>query len=94
MSLAVLLEYLLSACILVVDHLEYLVVHNLCRCLRVGTLELILLLVVIADIGQSVTHAGIGYHAVSRLGSALQVVHSSCRYMSGEEFLGSTSTQQ
>ena len=32
-SLAVLLEYLLGACILVVDHLEHLVVHNLCRSL-------------------------------------------------------------
>ena len=87
-------QQLLGTLVLFVDHLQHLVVHNLGRGLGVGLLEVVFLVVVVADVGQLVAHAGVGNHRVDGLSDALQVVHGTCGDMSGEEFLGSTSAQE
>ena len=87
-------QNLFGTLILLAHHLQHLVVDDFGRRLRIGTLELILRIIIIAQVGQTVAHAGIGYHAVGLLGGALQVVHGACRDMSHEEFLGSTAAEQ
>ena len=87
-------EQLLGAFVLFVDHLQHFVVDHLCRSLRIGTLELILLVVVVADVGQTIAHAGIDNHSESTLRGAFQVVHGSRGNVTSEQFLGSTATQQ
>ena len=94
MALTVLLKQLLGTGILLVDHLEHFVVDNLCGGFGVGALELILLVVVVADVGQLVAHSGVGYHAVGALGGPLEVVHSAGGDVSREEFFGGTSSEQ
>ena len=94
MAFLVLGQYPLGTFILFVDHLQHLVVHDLGRRLGVWLLELVLGIVVIADVGQLVAHAGKGNHAVGLLGGALQVVHRTGGDMADKQFLGSTSAQQ
>ena len=77
MPLLMLQEYVLGPFILLVDHLEHLVVDDLGGGVTIGALELIVLIVV-ADIGQLVAHASVSNHAICTLGSPLQVVHRSC----------------
>ena len=89
-SVLVLCEYLLGALVLLVDHLQHFVVHDFGRSLRVGALEAIFAVVIVAHVGQFLAHAGIGYHAVSLLRGALQVVHGTCRDVADEQFLGGT----
>ena len=93
-TILMLFQNFLGTVVLLVYHLQHLIVHNLGGCFRVGTLELILLVVVIAQVGQTVAHAGIGHHAVSTLCGTLQVVHGSGGYVSGEELLCSASSQE
>ena len=93
-ALLVLGEYLLGAVILLVYHLEHLLVYELGGAVGVGPLELVFLVVVVADVGQPVAHAGVGYHAVGALRGALQVVHGSRGDVPREEFLGGASSEQ
>ena len=95
MTLLVLCQNLLGALIiLLIDHAQHLVVHNLSRSLRVRLLELILCIVIVAHIGQLLAHTGKGNHAVCLLGDTLQVVHRASRDMPHEEFLSSTTSQE
>ena len=94
MTFLVLLQNLLGTLILFVDHLQHLVVHDLGSGLRVGTLETVLIIIIIAQVGQLVTHTGVCHHAVSLFRGALQVVHGTRGNLSDEELLGSTATQQ
>ena len=84
-------QYLLGAIILLVNHLQHLVVHQLGRGLRVRTLELVFGVVIVADIGQLFTHACKGNHAVCLLRGTLKVVHGTRRDMTNKQLLSSTS---
>ena len=94
MTVLVVSQYLLGTVVLLVDHLQHLIVHDLCGGFRIGTLELVFRVVVVADVGQLVAHAGVCYHAVGLLGGTLQIVHGTRRYVADEELLGSTSAQE
>ena len=87
-------QNLLSSSIFVVDEFQHLVVDNLSGSFRIRTLELIFLIVVVADVRQSVAHTCISNHTESTLCGTLQVVHGTCRDMTCEEFLGSSTTQE
>ncbi len=50
---------------------------------------MIFLIVVVADVRQSVAHTCISNHTESTLRGMLQVVHGTCRDMTREEFLWS-----
>ena len=76
------------------NHLPYLLVDGLGCSLGVGFLEVVFIVVIVAEVGQLVTHAHIGNHAVGLLGDAFQVVHRSAADMAGEEFLGSSPSQR
>ena len=90
-ALGMLGQYLLGAGVLLVDHLQHLLVDHLGGGVGVGALELILSVVVVADVGQLVAHAGVGNHAVGLLRGALQVVHGARGDMAYEQLLGSAS---
>ena len=94
MTLLVFRQYLLRTLVLLVHHLQHLVVHNLGSSLRIRTLELVLLIVIVAQIRQFLAHTCKGHHAVCLLGGTLQVVHGTRRDATNEQLLGSTSTQQ
>ena len=85
-------ENLLGAVVLFVDNLQHLVVDNLRRSLAVWALELILLIVIIADVGQAVAHTGVSHHTEGGLGRALQVVHGTCRNGTDEEVFSGAAT--
>ena len=94
MSLAVLLKDSFGACILVINHLQHLIVDCLCSGLRVRTLELIFIVIIVANVRQAVAHTGVCHHSECRLSGTLEVVHGSSGYMTGEEFLSGASSEQ
>ncbi len=87
------LQQLFGTCILLVDHLLRLLVNQLCCVLAVRLIERILLIIIIAQVGQTVAHAGVGNHAVSLLRHALQVVHRTGRNRTHKELLSGATTQ-
>ena len=93
MAFALLGKQGLGTGILLGYHALHLGIYLACGILAIGALELVLVVVVIAEIGQLVAHTHIGNHAVCLLGDAFQIVHGSGRDMAGEEFLGGTSAQ-
>ena len=94
MSFLVEEQQFLGALVLFVDHLQHLVVHHLGGSFRVRLLEVVFLVVVVADVGQLVAHASVCNHRIDRLRYTFKVVHGTRGNLSGEEFLGSTSAQQ
>ena len=92
MTLLILHEHALSTLILLSDERLHLIVDELGSLLAIGFVEL-LLTIIVADIGQIVTHTRKGYHAVSLFGHTLQVIHRTGRDASDKELLSSTSTQ-
>ena len=94
MSLLMLSEDFLCTFVLLVDHTQHLVIHNLGGRLRIWFLELILSIIVVAEVGQFITHACKGDHAVSLLCGTLKVVHCSCGDLTDEQFLRSTASEQ
>ena len=93
-TLLVLGEDLLGTLVLLIDHAQHLVVHDLGRRLGVRLLELVFGIVVIADVGQLIAHAGEGNHAVGLLGGALQVVHGTCGDAADEELFGGAASEE
>ena len=74
MTLLILQEHTFSTLILLGDEHLHLIVDEFGSLLAIGLLEL-LLTVIVADIGQVVTHTRKGNHSVSLLGHTLQVIH-------------------
>ena len=68
-------QNLLCTGVLLGDLLHHLIVDNLRRSLGVWALELIFLIVVIANVWQSVAHSGVCNHSVGTLCGAFEVVH-------------------
>ena len=94
MSLLVLHEDVLGSGVLLVHHLQHFLVDLSGSCFRVGALETIFVLIIVADVGQRLAHTQISHHAIGTLRGALQVVHGSGRDVPGEQFLGGSSTHQ
>ena len=94
MTLFVFGEDLFGAFILLVDDLEHLVVNDLRSCLAVRTLERILIVIIIADVGQAVAHTRVSYHTKGSLRAALQVVHGTRRDRAYEKLLRSPSAEE
>ena len=92
--LAVVAQYLLGAGILLGHELFDLLVNLLGRALGVGLGEVVLLVVVVAEVFQSLAHAQVGNHAVGALGDALQVVEGAAGDMAREELFGGPSGQR
>ena len=92
MTLLMLGEDALGTLVLFVDHAQYLVVHDLGCGLRVGALELVFLVAVIADIRQFLTHTGISNHAIGLFGGTLEVVHRAGGDGTDKQLLSSTAT--
>ena len=93
-ALLVFREDSLGPVILFGYHSDCLVVDSLSRGLGVWLLEVIFVVVVIADVRQVGAHSGIGNHAVDALGDTLQVVDGAGGDVSGEELLCRTSAEQ
>ena len=87
-------EDFLGTIILLVDHAQHLIIHDLRRRLRIRFLELVLGIIVVADVRQLITHAGEGNHAVGLLGGALQIVHGTSGDTANEELLSCTASKQ
>ena len=92
MSLLVLRQYLLGTVVLLVNHLQHLLVHDLRRRFRIRLLERVILMVIEVDVGQFVAHASVRHHGVCLLCGALQVVHGPRRDVADKQFFGSTAT--
>ena len=92
MAFFVLQEYPLGTFILFGDESFHFVVDEFGCLLAIGFVPL-LLAVIVAEVGQLVTHAGIGYHAIGLLGYTFEVIHGSSRDVSGEELFGCTSAE-
>ena len=90
MTLLMLGEDALGTLVLFVDHAQHLVVHDLGRGLRVGALELVFLVAVIADVWQFLTHTGIGNHTIGLFGGTLEVIHRAGRDSANKQLLCST----
>ncbi len=92
-SLLLLRQQGFGAGILLGYHALHFQVYLLGGVFAIWALETIFVLVIIAQVGQLVAHAHVGYHAVGLLGDALEVVHSTRGHMTREQFLGGTSAQ-
>ena len=86
-------QNLLGAFVLLVHHPLHFLVDEFGGLFAIGTVEGIFVVVVVAQVGQLLAHAQVGYHAIGLLGDALQVVHGACRDTAQEEVFGSTSAQ-
>ena len=75
MSLFMLAQYLFGSGVLLVDDAFHLFVNQLGSLLAVGALETVLIVVIVAEVGQLVAHAQVGDHTKGLLGHPLQVIH-------------------
>ena len=93
MTLLVFTEQGFRSLVLLGNHLVNLNVNGLGCLLAVWAVERVLLVVVIAEVRQSLAHAGVSYHCVCLFGDTLKVVHGTGRYLADECLLGCTAAK-
>ena len=77
MAFLMLCKNSLCTSILFIDHLQYLFVNHLGSCLRIRTLEAVLIVIVVADIWKFIAHTCIRNHTIRTLCCTLKVIHCS-----------------